>query len=276
MMFLRSSATIATLISCTSVLVSFAALISIRLGLVEPPPSALQASALKAVIVQALNENPNVVADAMKSAARESREAMEQRRSRAISELHRQIETDPADHVLGNPDGDVTLVEFFDYRCTYCKAMAPRLKDLIASDSKIRLVLKQLPILGDNSLLAAKVALASGRQGRFEPVHDALISAKGPLDEALIWHIAADQGIDMDQLKSALDDPELDSIVKGAFPLAKRLEITGTPAFVLGDRVLSGAASEEVLKNAIDVERQKGRQAKLAKAMPDSGRTTTP
>src|SRR3546814_9302715 len=115
------------------------------------------------------------------------------------------LERRPGDPVLGNPDGDVTIVEFFDYQCGYCKTMLEPLLDLVHSDGRIRLVLKEFPILGTETMIAAKVSLAALRQGGYEAFHKTMMGLRGRLSEAAIWQAAAEAGLDVARLRRDID-----------------------------------------------------------------------
>jgi len=149
----------------------------------------------------------------------------------------------PATTVLGNPRGDVTVVEFFDYQCPYCKAAEPRLRSLVATDPGVKLVIKDFPILTPESRIAAKAALASQKQGKQAAFHHALMDHRGRLTEAGILKIAGSVGLDVDRLRTDMDSPEIADQLISNFNLARATKISVVPGFIIDDRVLSGVTS---------------------------------
>lgn len=148
--------------------------------------------------------------------------------------------------VSGNSKGDVTVVEFFDYNCPYCKMMAPVMEQAQAADPKLRIVYKEFPILGPGSVFAAKAALAANKQGKYATFHHALYQARGQIDEARVLEVAAAVGLDIERLKADMKDPAIESDLDKNTKLGDLLHITGTPGFVVGDQVTTGATE---LKN---------------------------
>lgn len=146
----------------------------------------------------------------------------------------------------GNPKGDVTVVEYFDYNCGYCRASLPEIAKLIAADPKVRIVYRELPVLAETSRDAARASLAAARQGKFATFHDALYAA-GPVTPAAIAATARRVGVDLSDAASAANDAEIASNLK----VAGTLGMTGTPSWVIGNRVLSGALPMETLQKAI-------------------------
>jgi protein-disulfide isomerase len=153
--------------------------------------------------------------------------------------------------VLGNRNGDVTVVEFFDYRCPYCKRAAPVLDEVIKADGRVRRVMKEFPILGPDSVIASRAALAARAQGKYEELHRALIGARGQLDESAVMAAAKGVGLDLDRLRRDMRSTEIDGIIRRNRELAESLEITGTPAFVIGDAFLPGAADAATFRSLI-------------------------
>src|SRR6188508_3369018 len=131
-----------------------------------------------------------------------------------LVERRKEILDDPESPVGGNPKGDVSVVEFFDYRCPYCKQVMPALDALLAKDKQLRFVYKEFPVLGPDSVHAARAALAARKQGKYEAMHRALMAVKGQLDEAAILKVAASVGLDIDRLKADTAAPEIDQALK--------------------------------------------------------------
>ncbi len=189
-------------------------------------------------------------------------EELQRRRDMAASEQQRDqivanrsmLVADPRDPAIGNPDGDVTLVEFFDYRCGYCRAMVDSLSELIETDSGLRVVMKEFPILGPESLLAAKAALAADRQGGYSAMHFALM-AEDRIDDATIRRLAAANDLDVDQLMADMESEPVRAHIQDNIRLAQSLGISGTPSFVVGETLLPGAVPLAALNEHIDAER---------------------
>jgi protein-disulfide isomerase len=168
-----------------------------------------------------------------------------------------ELVNDPTSPVGGNPDGDVTLVEFFDYNCPYCRRVAPVMAAAEAADGKLRIVYKEFPILGENSVFAALAALAAHRQGKYLPFHKALMTAKVGATPSSVLALAEKVGLDVDRLKADMKDPKLKAIVERNLALAQALRINGTPAFVVGDEIVRGAIDLETMQGYIAQARAK-------------------
>lgn len=202
--------------------------------------------------------NPEVVLRSLRELQEQTElEQVEQRRG-LVRDLVAEIELDPDDPVLGNPDGDVTLVEFFDYQCGFCKRMTGPLFETARADGRVRLVMKEFPILGPVSEIAARAALASRRQGRYEDMHIALMSLRGRLTEQVVLQTARELGLDVDRLEADMADPELARIYGKVRALANRLDINGTPTLIIGDELVAGAIDAGRLQALIDGARAPG------------------
>lgn len=163
---------------------------------------------------------------------------------------------DPASPIGGNPEGDVTLVEFFDYNCPYCRKAAPILIELEAGDSGLRIVYKEFPILGPGSEFAARAALASRRQNKYTVFHKAMMVHAGRIDEGSVLEIAAGLGLNVGQLKKDMADPAIAQAISGNLALAQTLRITGTPGFVTANEIVRGLAPLRSMKDLIAKARQ--------------------
>lgn len=160
-----------------------------------------------------------------------------------------------SDPVMGNPDGDVVLVEFFDYNCGYCKSVAPGLFDTVQADGNIKLVMKEFPILSAASQTAAKAALASQKQGMYGEYHAALIKFQGRVTDEVVFKVAEEVGLDMDQLKTDMESSVIAEKLAQTSILADQLGVTGTPAFMVGNTFLPGAVPQAQIQNAITLAR---------------------
>jgi protein-disulfide isomerase len=206
-----------------------------------PPP---QRKEIEAIIHDYLMQHPDVLIAAL-------RQAEDKESSRAVADHKQEVFDDPSTPVGGNPKGDVALVEFFDYRCPYCKEVEPSLETMVKQDPKLRLVYKEFPILGPVSVTAAHAALAAERQGKYDAFHDAMMNAHGNITDDTVYHIAGSVGLDVDKLKHDMGSPEIAQAIKSNLKLAKALDINGTPAFVIGDKVVPGAADLDTLKSMV-------------------------
>jgi protein-disulfide isomerase len=186
-----------------------------------------------------------------------NRAAEESEAQAALKMRADEVFRDPASPVGGNPAGDVTMVEFFDYNCPYCRRVAAPMRETMAADPQLRVVYKEFPILGPNSVIVAKAALAAHRQGRYIAFHDALMQVRGAADEAGALRIAAEIGLDLERLKADMADPIIQSAIDRNLRLAQALRIAGTPGFVIGEQILRGATDAATLQSLVAKARNK-------------------
>jgi protein-disulfide isomerase len=158
---------------------------------------------------------------------------------------------DPGSPVGGNPDGDVAIVEFFDYNCPYCRSMAPVLSQALDADGKIRFVYKEWPILGPGSEFAARAALAAHKQGKYEAFHDALMNSTEPATEARVLDVARANGLDIERLERDMAGDDILQALARNMETARTLGITGTPTYVIGDEIVRGAVGLRILQASI-------------------------
>ena len=159
---------------------------------------------------------------------------------------------DPGTPVMGNPNGDVTVIEFFDYQCPFCKAAEPRLKELVKNDGNIKFVIKDFPILSPVSIVASKAALAADMQGKHAEFHNAMMSHRGSLENnERVFKIAERVGLDIDRLKQDMNSTAVTDQLFENFNLARKMRINVVPGYIVDDKVLSGLSSETVT-SAID------------------------
>lgn len=198
-----------------------------------------------------LLEHPEVIIEALQEYDRRQKAEAELRQKRAIVDNRDDLVAAPGDPVAGNPAGAVTVVEFFDYRCPYCKAVA---KDMIATlqaEGDVRIVFKEFPILGPDSQMAAKAALAADKQGKYLAFHQALMDHKGVLDRDALTDIAEDAGLDVELLQIDMESAEVETVIARNMALADTLDIGGTPAFIIGDTLVPGAIDMKTLKDLV-------------------------
>lgn len=220
----------------------------------EPP---LRSAEVETIVAGYLREHPDVIIDAIRSYQARAEQAQRQGMQDVVRARWDEISRQPDDPVLGNPQGDVTLVEFFDYRCGYCKRAFPDIVALKEHDPQLRIVLKEFPILGPESVIAAQASLAARQQGKYAELHEALMQVQGQLDEARIMSVAEQVGLDLDRLRRDMDSPEVEAVLQRNFALAEELGIRGTPAFLTRNRIIPGAVGVEALKSMIAEARQK-------------------
>jgi protein-disulfide isomerase len=198
-----------------------------------------------------LLEHPEVVMEAVRRFEARQQEREESEAQKILKVRAEDILRDPNSPVGGNPQGDVSLVEFFDYNCPYCRRVAPVMVDAEAADPQLRIVYKEFPILGPNSTFAAKAALAVHRQGKYVAFHQALMQARGTVNEARVLDVAAKIGVDIERMKSDMNDPAIQAAIDKNLELARALRINGTPGFVLGQQILRGATDLKTLQSLI-------------------------
>jgi protein-disulfide isomerase len=204
-----------------------------------------------------LLQHPEVIMEAVGRLEARTRAEEESEAQSVLKARADEVFRDPASPVGGNPAGDVTMVEFFDYNCPYCRRVAGPMRETMAADPQLRVVYKEFPILGPNSVIAAKAALAADRQGRYVAFHDALMQEKGVADESSALRIAAEVGLDVARLKADMADSAIQSAIDRNLKLAQVLRIGGTPGFVIGDQILRGAADGATLRALVAKTRNK-------------------
>jgi protein-disulfide isomerase len=168
-----------------------------------------------------------------------------------------ELTRDPDTPIAGNPDGDVTIVEFFDYQCPDCKADEPVLEKLLAQDPRLRIAHKDLPILSPDSLTAARAALAAEKQGKYEAFRLVMMSLRGPLDDSSIFVVAAAVGVDLNRLKADMASPAIEREIAANRALASALQIAVTPTFIIGDQAIEGAIDISGFKELVARARRK-------------------
>jgi len=203
-----------------------------------------------------LMNNPEVIIQAVQGLEARKKRADLTEVQDALKARADEIFRDPDSPVGGNAQGDVTLVEFFDYNCPYCRRMAPVLIDAESADPRLRIVFKEFPILGPNSEFAARAALAAQRQNRYVAFHHALMGVKGTVNEDSVLTAAADVGLDIERLKADMQEPTIQGAIDRNLALAAALRINGTPGFVIGDQILRGATELNVLQGMINQARK--------------------
>jgi protein-disulfide isomerase len=232
-------------------------LIAICLVLTTMVPSLARAdldatdrATLNSIIEDFIRNNPEIVRDTLIAlAAHEEAE----RKQTGLAK----VRDDQGDPVMGNANGTITLYEFSDYNCGYCKRVFEPIQQLVRDNPDVRLVIKEFPILSQSSLVAAKAAIAAEMQGKFGDYHIAMMTYRGQITDAVVMRMAAQAGVDIEQLKSDMESPKTMAIIQRTREAAAALEINGTPGLVVGDTIVPGAIGLDELVKLITEERNK-------------------
>lgn len=196
---------------------------------------------VKQLALEAILENPQIIMQAVAILEQRERE----RAASGANTVRLQLEQDPNSPNLGNPDGDVTVIEFFDYNCPYCRKAGQTVQELLASDANVRVIYREWPILGEDSVFASRAALAARAQGKYEEFHWALMNGEGRASEASILKLARHLDLDVEKLQADMTSPAVEAHIAQSSALARTLGFTGTPAFIVGDRTAPGMLSTD-------------------------------
>ncbi len=210
------------------------------------------------IVREYLMKNPEVLRDAFRELERKEALAKAEGAKAAIQSMAGDLFRSKGDHVAGNPDGDVTVVEFMDYNCPYCKRALVDVEKMVANDKNVRVVMKEFPILGKTSVFASRAAIASRAQGKYWEFHLALMKKRGSATEASVLKAAKKVGLDVVRLRKDMDSPEVTAVIDRNYAIAQALNINGTPAFVIAENVLAGAVGYEALANTVTQVRKNG------------------
>lgn len=200
-----------------------------------------QKKAIEQIVRDYLVKNPEILVEMSTELEKRQSVAESAARTKAIAENASLLYRSPGSVVAGNPKGDVTIVEFFDYNCQFCKRALGDLLKMLETDKKVRVVFKELPIFGKASEDSAKVALAAGKQGKYFELHSALLKARGQTTKAKALRLARDLGLDVDKLKADMNAPDVVAQISETKALAERIGLQGTPLYLVGDQVIPGA-----------------------------------
>ncbi|HEY8288898.1 MAG TPA: DsbA family protein [Acetobacteraceae bacterium] len=216
-----------------------------------------QRAEIVSILRDALRRDPSILRDAVAALQADDGERSQTSARAAIAATGDRL-VSPADPIAGNPKGDVTIVEFFDTRCPYCRKMEPAMAKLLTEDHGVRLVYKDLPILGPPSLLGSKALLAAQKQDGYEKLRDAVMRLPPDTTPAMIQTEAVKLGLDWSRLSHDMDDPSVQTRIQANLDLAHSLGIQGTPAFVIGKDLVPGAIGLDDLRKAVAEVRQGG------------------
>jgi len=224
------------------------------------PISADQRSEIEAIIKSYLVQHPEVLQEAMAELEKRQQAAEAEKHREVVKENNATLFSSPHQVVLGNPQGNVTMVEFFDYNCGYCKRALPDMLGLIKADSNLKFVLKEFPVLGEGSVEAARVAVAVRMQDstgkKYIEFHQKLLGGRGPADKARALAVAKDVGFDTARIEKDMGSDEVKKTIDENMKLADALGVSGTPSYVVGHEVIMGAVGLDALKEKIEAERK--------------------
>jgi protein-disulfide isomerase len=213
--------------------------------------SSQQRDQVKGLVREYILENPEIISEAIVALQAKEERARTEKQAKALA-THKDALFNPTENtIIGNPKGNVTVVEFFDYNCGYCKSMFSAVREILEDDSDVRMVMKEFPILGPGSVVAARAALASREQGKYSELHMALLGHKGSLNQASVEGIANDVGLNIDKLRADMNNPDINEILGNNMALAQDLGIEGTPALIVGDKLIPGAIGVDRLRDLI-------------------------
>lgn len=207
---------------------------------------------VKELVLETIRENPEIVLEAVAIIEQQQEAGQAAATARVLSTERTMLEQDPNAPVIGNPDGDVTIVEFFDYNCPYCRQVKPHMEALLAADTNVRVVYREWPILGEGSVFAARAALASRSQDKYEEFHWAMMGLKERATEASVLRVAQEIGLDIAQLRQDMDGSEIDEHIETSMRLSRAIGFSGTPSFVIGDNLAPGLIQADEMIRLVD------------------------
>jgi protein-disulfide isomerase len=220
------------------------------------PFNAEQRDEIGKIVREYLLKNPTLLRDVMKELETVEAQAEQEKHRAAVAENRALIFNSPRQVVLGNPQGDVTFVELFDYNCGYCKRAVSDMLDLMKSDPKLKVVLKEFPVLGEGSTQAAQVAVAVRMQDKtgkkYLEFHQKMFGGRGAADRARALAVAKEIGLDMKQLDKDMASQEVKDTLAESFKIAEAVGLNGTPSYVIGGEVIVGAVGLPMLKEKVN------------------------
>ncbi|MEQ8915314.1 MAG: DsbA family protein [Roseovarius sp.] len=204
---------------------------------------------IKRLALEAILEKPEILIEALSILQERENVALAEAQTDALSELRDDFEQNAP--IFGNLDGSVTLVEFFDYNCGYCRRAAPEVKAVLEASKDVRIIYREFPILGPGSEVAARASLASRNQGKYQQFHEAMMALNAQAVEASVMKIAGDVGLDLEVLKTDMQSELVNEHIAASLRFAEALGITGTPTFVLGEEIIPGVIERSTLLEKI-------------------------
>jgi protein-disulfide isomerase len=240
----------------------FASLVAATMIFVSPASAQSfsndQRHEIERIIKEYLVAHPEVMVDVMAAVDKQQKDADADKQRASIQENNATLFNSPHQVVLGNPQGKVTMVEFFDYNCGFCKRALPDMMTLLKTDPDIKFVLKEFPVLGEGSVEAAHVAVAARMQDstgkKYIEFHQKLLGGRGPADKARALAVAKEVGFDMTRIEKDMTSDEVKTTIDEDMKLAEALGVSGTPSYVVGNELVVGAVGIDALKEKIDAE----------------------
>lgn len=225
-------------------IIAFIAAIGFLIGTVSPVfaegVSPAQKIEFEKLVHDYLLEHPEILRDMSNKLEANDKLAADTARNTTLTTQAKEIFHNPIDAVVGNPKGDVTIVEFMDYNCGWCKKSVTEMQALVAKDKNVRVVMKEFPIFGEGSEYAARAALASVKQGKYWEFHQAMFASEGKITPEVVDQIAKEHGLDVVKMKVDMKAAEIDAAIKKNQTLAQALALTGTPGFIVDDKLIPG------------------------------------
>jgi protein-disulfide isomerase len=222
--------------------------------------SADQREEIGKIVKDYLLTHPEVMQDVMAELEKHQQSVEAEKHRAAVAENKATLFSSPHQVVLGNPQGNVTMVEFFDYNCGFCKRAMSDMLDLIKSDGNLKFVLKEFPVLGEGSVEAARVAVAARMQDtsgkKYVEFHQKLLGGRGGADKMHALAVAKEVGFDMPRLERDMGSDEVKKTIEENMKLAEALGVSGTPSYVVGEEVVVGAVGLDALREKINAERK--------------------
>ncbi|WP_157955678.1 MULTISPECIES: DsbA family protein [Devosia] len=226
----------------------------------ESDVASIDPAVLNPMIEQFLLDDPKVLQRVSTALEQTLRAEEAERSATALAEFRDQIFNAPGQIVLGNPDGDVTLVEFFDYNCGYCRAALPDMAALLAEDPDLKIILKEFPILSNESIDAARIGVLVGEsEANYWDFHSALFTSRGKVDKSVALAAAQDLGLSPVELELQMGDPRVAQTIQSSYEIAQALGITGTPTYIIGNEIIPGAIGADELRARIADMRECGK-----------------
>ncbi len=217
-----------------------------------------QQSEIGEIVKKYLLTNPEILRDAFGELERRENAAKEKLAQKGISDNADILYQSKLSFVAGNAEGDISMVEFFDYNCGFCKRAFGDVLSILESDKKLRLVVKEFPILGPGSVFASRAAIAAKEQGKYWDLHVALMQSRGSLDEGKVISIAEKVGLDVKKLRADMASPRVTAEIEETYALANKLGVNGTPAFIIDDKLIPGALGLQALQQQVASVRESG------------------
>lgn len=234
------------------------AVMSMPLAQAQKSFSPKQVKDIESIVENYLIQNPEVLVKASQTLQAREQKRVQAQAMQGIESSKTALFNNKENPTAGNPNGSVLLVEFFDYQCGHCKEMAPIVESLIKKDKNLKVIYKELPIFGGASRFAAQAALASMKQNKYLPFHNALFANKGPLSPKIVLNIASKAGINVKQLEKDMKSKSIQTQLRDNFRLAQAIKLVGTPTFVLSNKkqtkfeFIPGSTSQEMMQKKLD------------------------